>query len=520
MHEISILVVSDDLQIRDMIVEGLQSFGHTCKVAVDGTEARKLIQGGKFDIVICDIQMSGLDGMELMTEVRKKWSNIPFIFITDYKNEHLLEGIIETGAHDFIKKPFTIEGLKARLSRTLKERHMEEENRRLYEEQAALNEKLRALLAVAHDLTAERDFQRLFHLIIGKVTEVMDAERTSLYIIDWEREEIWSLVAEHIGQIRLPIGKGISGRVAETGEMINVPDAWQLPYFNREFDVKNNFHTRSVLCMAVNNRDGERIGVLQVINKKTTESFDKNDVFILESLASQVAITLENSSLMKKLQMSFEGFIRTVSATVDAKDPLTAGHSKRVTDYSLMIAREIGLNEEEIEAIKYAALLHDVGKIGIRDSILLKKGRFTGEERAEMNSHPLKTRSILENFCFPDSLHEVPVIASQHHEKVNGKGYPYGLESDEISLGARILAVADVFDALTSARHYPKYTGNKILGYEAMLTSDAVRIIENETGAHFDAEVVAAFLKCLPGISSFSEEQSFGQMSLREQVAV
>jgi HD-GYP domain-containing protein (c-di-GMP phosphodiesterase class II) len=114
----------------------------------------------------------------------------------------------------------------------------------------------------------------------------------------------------------------------------------------------------------------------------------------------------------------------------------------------------------------------------------------------------------------------VPVIASQHHEKVNGKGYPYGLESNEISLGARILAVADVFDALTSARHYPKYTGNKILGHEAMLVSDAVRIIENETGTHFDAEVVAAFLKCIPGLSSFYEEQTFRQMSLREQVAV
>ncbi len=512
MYERSILVMNDDPQLRDVIVEGFQSFGYTSQVADDGQEALKRIMEGKVDIVVSDIQMSGFDGLELMTQVRKKIPDMPFIFIIDYSNEHMLERAIKADAHDFLKKPFTVEGLKAKVNHVLKELNLAEENRRLYEEQAVLNKKLSALLDVARDLTAEHDFHKLFHLIIGKVTEVMEAERTSLYIIDWERKEIWSLVAENISQIRLPLGQGISGRVAETGERINVSDAWQLPYFKREFDLKNNFRTRSVLCTPVNNRDGDRIAVLQVINKKSSQSFDKNDAFILESLASQVAITLENSSLMKKLQMSFEGFIRTVSATVDAKDPLTAGHSQRVTDYSLMIAREIGLNEEETEVIKYAALLHDVGKIGIQDTILQKNGPFSRKERAEMNSHPLKTRSILENFCFPDSLSEVPVIASQHHEKVNGKGYPYGLMGDEISLGAKILAVADQFDALTSARHYPKYTKNKISSYEPMLVSDAIRIIENETNTHFDPNVVAAFLQCLPKLSFFSKEQTFDRI--------
>ena len=498
MHEGYTLVVDNDPKVRDVIVESFRSFGYTCREATDGLEALDLIQREKFDIVVCDIRMQGLDGIELIARAREMMHDMPFVFITGFGNEYSYERVIKAGAHDFIKKPFTTEELNAKLNRILKEIQLAEENRRLYEEQIALNEKLRALLTVARDLTAEHDFHRLFHLIIGKVTEVMDAERTSLFIIDWEHQEIWTLVAEQIDQIRLPMGKGISGRVAETGEMINVPDAWQLSYFNRDFDLKNNFRTRSVLCLPINKRNGDRIGVIQVINRKTGGSFDKNDVFVLECLTSQVAITLENSSLVEELQMSFEGFIRTVSATVDAKDPLTAGHSNRVTDYSIMIAREIGLDEDEVEVIKYAALLHDVGKIGIPDTVLIKHGPFTAEERAEMNTHPLKTRSILENFRFPESLRDVPVVASQHHEKVNGQGYPYGLKGDEISLGAKILAVSDVFDALTSARHYPKYTKHKVLSYEPMPLSKAVSILEDDAGSHFDPEVIAAFLRCLP----------------------
>lgn len=165
-------------------------------------------------------------------------------------------------------------------------------------EREHLKELLAKLIALASDLTAELESSRLFPLIISRVTEVMAVERTSLYVIDQDKHELWTKVAEGIDPITLPIGKGISGRVAETGEVINVVDAWELPYFDRSFDLINNFRTRSVLSVPVKSPTGQMIGVLQVINKKEATGFDIKDEVFMKSLASQVGIALENSFLI------------------------------------------------------------------------------------------------------------------------------------------------------------------------------------------------------------------------------
>ena len=498
MDKKSILVVDDDPQTRKIIGEVLQVLGYPCEEAPDGFEALELIRKERFALVLCDIRMPGMDGLQVMAEARKIWTDMPFIIITGFVEEYFYDQMIEAGAHDFVRKPFTANEIKTKIDRILKERRLAEENRSLLAAEVSLNEKLSTVLSVARDLSSEVDFERLFRLIISKVTEVMEAERTSLYIIDWDREEVWTKVAEKVDEIRLPLGHGISGRVAETGEIINEVDAWELPYFDRSFDLKNNFRTRSVLCVPITNRSGDRIAVIQVINKAAEGHFDDGDANLLMSLASSAGIALENSFLMEELKVSFEGSIRALSATVDAKHPLTAGHSQHVTEYALLIAREMNLGEDEQVVIKYAGLLHDIGKIGIRDSVLLKKGPFTPEERVEMNEHSGKTLCILEKFHFPKRLRQVPVVAAYHHEKVNGEGYPYGLTGEDLPLSSKILAVADVFDALTSPRDYPKYSSGEMMGFEGMPLQKVVDILEADAGSHFDPEVVSAFLRCLP----------------------
>jgi len=371
---------------------------------------------------------------------------------------------------------------------------------------------------MSRNLTADLHFDRLFELIIGKVTEVMEAQRTSLYLIDWESHEIWTKVAEQIDPIRLPLGRGISGRVAQTGKKINVGDAWRLQYFERDFDLMNNFRTRSVLCIPVQNRKQERIAVIQVLNKENGSRFDNNDEFVLEAFGSQVAVSLENSFLMDELQISFESSIQTLSATVDSRHPLTAGHSERVTEYALLIAREMGLGEEELKVIRYAALLHDIGKIGIRDDVLMKEGLFTPEERMEMNTHSVRTRKILENFHFPRSLRQVPRIASQHHEKINGKGYPDGVSGDDLPLLSKILAVADAFDALTSRRDYPKYCGNTTMTCEPMAPDRVIQILSDEAGTHFDSDVIEALFRCLPRALEMYRGSHFASRYTEEMV--
>jgi len=364
-------------------------------------------------------------------------------------------------------------------------------------ERTRLKELLANLIAVASDLTSELEFDRLFPLIIGNVTEAMSAERTSLYVIDWEQREIWTKVSEGIKQIRVPLGHGISGRVAESGMIINVADAWDLPYFDRSYDEMNRFRTRSVLCMPIKSRFGGNVGVLQVINKRGKDRFDEEDEIFLRGLTSQVGIALENSLLLDEIMLSFTSAISTFSAMVDAKHPFTAGHSDRVTEYSILIAKEMKLSNEEIEELKYAAILHDIGKIGIRDDILMKNGAFTNEERAEMQTHTVKTKTILENFRFPQPLQNVPEIACHHHEKVDGQGYPDGRTGDTLHIGSKIMAVADVFDALTSRRDYPKYAFGEVLTCEQIPLDKVVEILKADTGSHFDKDVVDAFLRCL-----------------------
>ncbi|MCP4751504.1 MAG: response regulator [Proteobacteria bacterium] len=500
MNPESILIVDHDPNTRQMMAEIVLSLGYDCRTSVNGTDALDLLKEKEFDIVISDVNLPNLGGLKLISRVRELKPKTSFIIVTGYGRDYSYDSIMGAGAQDFIKKPFTVEEFNAKLKRILTERRMEEENTQLQKNQQALNERLSALITVATDLTSELDFDSLFPLIVGKVTEAMAAERTSLYMIEWDTKELWTKVAEQVKQIRMSVDQGIAGRVAVTGETINVADAWSLPFFNPEFDRKHNFRTKSVLCIPIHNRAHERFAVLQVINKKGADRFSQDDETFLEALSSQVGIALENSLLHEEVTLSFDSSIQTLSATVDARHPLTAGHSERVTEYSLWIAGEIGMSQMDIEVLRYSALLHDIGKIGIRDNVLLKNGPFTPEERSEMNAHTNKTETILNKFRFPTALKDVPKVAAHHHEKINGDGYPDGLTGNQLSMGSKILAVADVFDALTSRRDYPKYDSGTVLNSEPMPILKAVSILEKDSGSHFETELVAAFLNCLPRV--------------------
>jgi putative nucleotidyltransferase with HDIG domain len=189
----------------------------------------------------------------------------------------------------------------------------------------------------------------------------------------------------------------------------------------------------------------------------------------------------------------------TLSAVVDARHPSTAGHSERVASYAMLIGEQMQLSADRMEALRLAALLHDIGKIGVRDKILLKGKPFSDQERREMNAHTTLTRSILEKFHFPQAMANIPKIAALHHERFDGKGYPEHLGGDDLPLETRILTVADVFDALTSRRDYPKYDSDEqLLAGGRMPLQEAIAVIDEKSGKQFDPAVVAAFKACLP----------------------
>ncbi len=229
------------------------------------------------------------------------------------------------------------------------------------------------------------------------------------------------------------------------------------------------------------------LGVLAVDNIKTKRPLVQSDISLLMGIAPEIAISIRNALLIEVKERQFQNILQVLAASIDARDFLTAGHSEDVTKYAVNIAREMGLGKDYCEVIRVAALLHDYGKIAIKDEILKKDGRLTAEEYNEIKKHASKTREILEQINFEGIYKEVPQIAGAHHEKYNGTGYPDGLKGDQIPLGARILAVADVFEAVTAKRHYR----------DPMPLNDAYELLKSEKNEHFDGRVVDAFFRVI-----------------------
>jgi HD-GYP domain-containing protein (c-di-GMP phosphodiesterase class II) len=237
-------------------------------------------------------------------------------------------------------------------------------------------------------------------------------------------------------------------------------------------------------AVPMRNKLSEIIGVFQSLNK-IGGPFCHDDIEFLDAISSIAATQIENAQLYAEQKKTFDSFIETLATTIDARDPLTAGHSRRIALYADEIARVLNLGDSEREVLRTAALLHDYGKIAVREAILTKEGKLTDEEFKHIQHHPYYTRTILEKINFSRALKDVPMIAASHHEKLDGSGYPQGLIEREIPKLGKILAVVDVFDALTSKRHYR----------DRMNLTQVLGILSQGANTHFDDFFIAAFKK-------------------------
>ncbi len=351
-------------------------------------------------------------------------------------------------------------------------------------------ERYRAVFDVTRALGGTLDLDQLLTLTIEKITAVMDADRSSLFLIDWETEELWSKVAQGVRfmELRFPMSAGLAGAVATSGEPLNIPDAYEDERFSKGWDKRTGYRTRSVLCVPMTNKAGERIGVIQVLNKKNGGAFTDDDQEMLAALAGMVAVAVENSQLYEDQKKSFISFVETLSTAMDARDPITAGHSTRVTDYAVAIGEVLGYTEKQLEVLNAATLMHDIGKIGVPEVVLFKDGRLDDEEYKIIQSHALHTLNILDKIHFSREYKQIPMMAATHHERIDGHGYPLGLCGDDIPEAGRVMAVADIFDAITSRRHYR----------DRMNFGKVLRVLDEEAGGgHIQTDFLDAF-KRLP----------------------
>ena len=253
---------------------------------------------------------------------------------------------------------------------------------------------------------------------------------------------------------------------------------------SRSLDFAKHMGAKAFICVPIVSSN-ETLGVLALDNVVTKRPLLQSDLDLLLRLAPEIGMAVQNAMASEDKQRQFHSILQALASSIDARDPLTAGHSDRVTRFAIGIAHEIGLSYEMIEMIRVSALLHDYGKIGIADAILKKPGKLTEEEYDEIKAHATKTKQILDKIEFQGIYREVPDVASSHHEKYDGTGYPKGLKGTEIPLGARILAVADVFEAVTAQRHYRG----------PMPLRDAFDLLQRDKGKHFDPELVDAFVR-------------------------
>ena len=351
----------------------------------------------------------------------------------------------------------------------------EDEQRRRYSQ-------LTNLYKISKEMSASQDIDKLLAHVLNHSLKLMGAETGSIMLLNKACDELIIRAArgldeETIRDTRVKLGQGISGTVALTGEPLIIQDGI------KESKVPGSRAANDALSVPL--IAGERvIGVINANNKRRGR-FDRSDLRFFTTLGGQMAAAIAHATLIESIQAAYFNTIKVLAAAIDAKDPYTHGHSERVAKYAVTIASRMGLSKSDRTRIEAAAYLHDIGKIGVPDGILNKSGKLTSEEMALIKNHPAIAADILVSIEFPWG-DVVPGVRG-HHERVDGQGYPDGLAGYAISFDARIIAVADTFDAMTSDRPYRK----------ALDQNKAISELVTGRRSQFDQEVVDAFVPVL-----------------------
>ncbi len=363
-------------------------------------------------------------------------------------------------------------------------------NVRLHEQQRRHDERLCLSQLISRHLQQTLDTAVLVPLILQEVSKAIGAEAQSLWLLDRETglmacQYATGPEADAIKKVGVPVGMGIVGSSVEKQIAILVVDAQNDERLFRAADAQTGFVTHSVLCVPLV-RQGKAIGAIEAVNKRGGGVFTPDDLELLRHIAGSAALAVENAQLYADLKASYDSTLAALMSALDSRDRETEGHSRRVLEYTARLAQELGLDEGEIGTIRRGALIHDIGKISVPDAILHKAGPLDSDERRVMQKHPLTGYEML--FGIPHLQEELEVVLA-HHERWDGKGYPFGLAGEAIPLAARLFAVSDTFDAVTSDRPYRS----------ARSCEEAIRVIAAERGRQFDPKAVDAFLAIPPG---------------------
>ena len=474
-----ILVVDDEPIIRDVLTDLLTSQGYAVDTAENGSVALQKITERRYNLVLTDLKMPVMGGADMLAALAGRQLKVMVIIMTAFATVETAIQTMKNGAYDYIMKPFKIDELLLVVQRALDKERLERENIQLKEVQR--------LYQISEAMTSTLTLGSVLRIILETAKQEVEADAVSLVLWN-EQEGRWQ---SEMANVEIPGMQEEDLEGVLDYETLRQSHASGRPVLLAPRDVER-FTRRtidsgrrlySVVSVPLSFR-GRISGMLNLFSFTAGRVFQEGQRKSMVILAGRAASAVENARLHEELKEVFLQTIEGFAFAIDAKDPYTLGHSRRVTQYSGWIADRLGLDEKEVQKIRHAAILHDIGKIGLRLESLNKPGRLSQEEIESFRAHPETGKRILAPIRFLSDL--VPVLY-HHHERYDGGGYPQGKAGEEIPLGARILAVADSYDAMTSDRPYRN----------AMTVEQAIREIKMHSGSQFDPGIVNAFIAVL-----------------------
>ncbi len=464
-----VLVVDDEKFIRDIIADFLGMEGYIVRTAEDGTSAVTELERARYDMVISDLKMPKMGGLDLLKEVARVHPDTLTVIMTGFGTVETAIDAMKRGAYDYILKPFKVEEIVHIVQRGLEKRRLAAENLRLRE---ALS-----LYKVSEAIAASLSLDEVVSTLSESALSEVRSDLVMTWLADGEgnftlRSLNYSSLIEEGEELGELDPAKVTERLASGPVIEHGARAREL------FLAHPSRQVSSLLIVPLKMRD-RLLGFVSTVSLTASRRFDEGQRKLLTIIASRAAAAIENARLYEDLQATFQQTIQSLARTIDKMDRYTAGHSERVARYAVNLARWLGLDEAQIEIVRHSALMHDIGKIGCVMN-LNKAGKLTQSEYEVFKRHPAYGREILDPIKFLG-----PVIPGVHlhHERWDGRGYPLGLAGKDIPLIARIISVADTYDAMTSDRAY-----RRALPHEVTVSE-----IERCSGTQFDPDIAGTF---------------------------
>src|SRR5690349_1410301 len=464
-----VLVVDDEKFIRDILADCLGMEGYIVRKAEDGASAILELGRARYDMVISDLKMPRMGGLELLKEVAKTHPDTLTVIMTGFGTVETAIDAMKRGAYDYILKPFKVEEIVHIVQRGLEKRRLAAENIRLRE---ALS-----LYKVSEAIAASLSLDEVVSTLSDSALSEVRSDLVMTWLADGEGNfALRSLNYSSLLEEGEELGELDPAKVTErlsTGPIVeHGARAREL------FSAHPSRQVSSLLIVPLKMRD-RLLGFVSTVSLTASRRFDEGQRKLLSIVASRAAAAIENARLYEDLQATFQQTIQSLARTIDKMDRYTSGHSERVARYAVNLARWLGLPEDQIDVVRHSALMHDIGKVGCVLN-LNKPGKLTQSEYEIFKRHPSYGKDILDPIKF---LQPVVPGVHLHHERWDGRGYPLGLEGKHIPLIARIIAVADTYDAMTSDRAY-----RRALPHEVTV-SEIVRC----SGTQFDPDIAGTF---------------------------